>query len=133
MKQAEALHNDHTEHVAGEKDKHSPKDEIHHLIDTAEAYFKTRADLLKLKLVSKSSDIISSLVSSAVTLLVFFIFFTILNIGLGLWLGELLGKTYYGFFVLAGFYLIAAILVKTIGKNMIKRSVANNLIKKFIK
>ena len=129
MKQAEALHN--TENQS--EDKHNPKDEIHHLLETAEEYFKTRKDLMKFKLVSKSSDIISSLVSSLALILVLFFFFIILNIGLGLLLGELFDKTYYGFFVLAGFYLLLGIIMISAGKNMIKRPVANNLIKKFIK
>ncbi len=131
MKQAEALHN--TENQSGQKDNHRPKDEIHHLLETAEEYFKTRKDLMKLKLVSKSSDIISSLVSSLVVIFIMLFFFLILNIGLGLLLGELFDKTYYGFFVLAGFYLVIGIIMISAGKNMIKRSVANNLIKKFIK
>ncbi len=131
MKQAEALHN--KENVTGEKQKHTPKDEIQHLLDAAEVYFKTRRDLLKLKLVSKSSDILSSVVSSLVAFMLFFVFFIILNIGLGLLLGEIFDKTYYGFFVLAGFYLLIGIIMITAGKNMIKRPVANNLIKKFIK
>ena len=29
----------------------------------------------------------------------------LVNVGLSLWIGELLGKAYYGFFAVAGFYL----------------------------
>ncbi len=129
MKQAEALHNNMT----GSKETHSPKDEVQHLMDSAEAYFKTRADLLKLKLVSKSSDIISSIVSSLISIIFFLFFFILLNIGLGLLLGEFFDKTYYGFFALAVFYLLIGIICLTIGKKMVKGPVANNLIKKFIK
>jgi uncharacterized membrane protein len=38
--------------------------------------------------------------------------FTIcLNIGLAIWLGELLGKMYYGFFIIAGFYFLVSVIV----------------------
>ncbi|WP_410960347.1 hypothetical protein, partial [Salmonella sp. SAL4431] len=63
-------------------------------------------EILRLQLIRKSSTTTSSFVSIVLTCFIFFFFFTILNIGISLWIGELLGKTYYGFFAVSGFYLL---------------------------
>ena len=134
MRQAGVLFN-RTATGNGEKenDMQNPKDEIQHLLEKAEEYIKTRKDLLKLKLVSKASDAISSVIAKVITIVFFLFFFVILNIGLSILIGEWLGKVYLGFFVVAGFYLIVGIIINSSGEKLIKRSVANNLIKKFIK
>ena len=134
MRQAEVLLN-RIESGNGEKEKdmQNPKDEIQQLLEKAEDYFKTRKDLLKLKFVSKASDAISSVIAKTVTLVFFLFFFTILNIGLAIFIGEWVGKIYLGFFIVAGFYLLLVIIINAAGDKWIKRPVANNLIKKFIK
>ena len=134
MRQAEVLLN-RMESGNGEKEKdmQNPKDEIQQLLEKAEDYFKTRKDLLKLKFVSKASDVISSIIAKTITIVAFLFFFTILNIGLAIFIGEWVGKIYLGFFIVAGFYLLLGIIINAAGDKWIKRPVANNLIKKFIK
>ena len=132
---SEALHNDLSAltDVKDSNGTHTPKDELQHLFEKAEEYIKTRKDLMQLKLVSKSSDLISTVLAKTITIVFFIFFFIILNIGLGLLLGDWLGESYYGFFALAGLYLILGLIINSVGDKMIKRPVANNLIKKFIK
>ncbi len=112
---------------------HNPKEEIEHLFERAEEYLKTRKDLLKLKFVSKASEVISSVIAKAITYIFLLFFFTILNIGLALLIGEWLGKIYTGFFIVASFYLVLGLIVMSSGNKWIKKPIANNLIKKFIK
>jgi hypothetical protein len=95
-------------------------------------YLETKIDLLKLKAVSKSSDITSSFVSRLVIICVFAFVFFILNIGIALWLGNLTGKLYYGFFILAGFYLIVGILLYLFRNRWLKEPVGNMIIKKLL-
>ena len=116
-----------------ENDMQNPKDEIQHLLEKAEEYIKTRKDLLKLRLLSKASDIISSVIAKTITIFFFLFFFIILNIGLSILIGEWMGKIYLGFFVIAGLYMLLGIIINSAGDKWIKRPVANNLIKKFIK
>lgn len=72
-----------------------------------------QTELIKLKLYNKTADLATFLAMKAIIVTVLGLFFLFLNIGLSLWLGEILGKTYYGFFILAAFYAIAAIFIKT--------------------
>jgi ABC-type transport system involved in cytochrome bd biosynthesis fused ATPase/permease subunit len=56
------------------------------------------------------------------------LFALVLNIGIALWLGELLGKNYYGFFIVAVFYLLSAIVLHFFLHNWIKKPVSNLII-----
>jgi len=81
---------------------------IESLIEKGEQYGKTTIELLKLKTLDKSADVASTLISWAIVIVFAVLFFLIFNIGVALWIGELMGKSYYGFFVVAGFYAILA-------------------------
>ena len=107
-----------------------PDDSIQSLVDRAKDYVETRVELLKLQAVNKSADVVSSVATGLVTAIIMIFFFMILNIGLGLLLGELLGKTYYGFFVLAAIYLITGLLFKSFGNKWVKEPVSTMIIKK---
>jgi hypothetical protein len=98
------------------------------LIEKAEAYGKTSYELLKLKAVDKVAGGLSSAVSQVVAFLLLFMFLGIASVGISLWLGEVLGKTYYGFFCVAGFYAIIGLALVIIKNNFIKRKVSDAII-----
>ena len=95
-------------------------------------YAETNIELNKLKAVDKTSDILSTFISKMIVLLVFIIFIFIVNIGIALLLGEYLGKTFYSFFVLAGFYLIAGFIFISMRKKWFKEPITNMIIQKFL-
>jgi len=101
---------------------------IETLIEKGSQYGKTTLELLKLKTLDKSADVVSNLVSWLVVAIFAVFFFLILNIGVALWLGELLGKSYYGFFALAGFYAFLALVFLIFRKQLIKKPVNNSII-----
>ncbi len=81
------------------------------LLDSAEAYAKTSVELLKLHTLDKSASVASQFASGTVVFFFLTMFIFCINIAFALWLGELLGKVYFGFLVLALFYAtLAAIL-----------------------
>ena len=102
------------------------------LFGRAGDYFETRLKLLKLKSVEKSSDIVSSIVSVVALILIIFLSIIIVSIGLALWIGEFLGKSYYGFFVVGGIYIIIALIVYLFRKYLLKIPVGNLLIDKVL-
>jgi uncharacterized membrane protein len=101
---------------------------VESLIEKGEQYGKTTLELLKLKTLDKSADVVSNLVSWLVVLVFAVLFFLILNIGIALWIGDLLGKSYYGFFVVAGFYALLAVIFAVFRKQLIKRPLNNSII-----
>jgi len=102
------------------------------LVENAGDYLETRLDLLKLQAINKSSDVTSSLVSRITILLIVSFAMFILNIGLALWVGELLGKLYLGFFVIAGFYASIALVLHFFRHSWLKEPVSSMIIKKMV-
>ncbi len=93
-------------------------------------YLETRIDLFRLKTIDKTSEVVSSVVAQAVLLLVTTFFMLMLSIGAALWLGDLLGRTCYGFFILAGFYLLAGLIIYAFRRHWLKEPIANLIIRK---
>lgn len=98
------------------------------LLVRAEEYGKSAFDLIKLKTLNKTADITSTLLSRGAVVLSVSIFLILINIGLSFWLGEILGKTYYGFFCVAGFYAVTGFTLYFYLHDTIKKRVANFLI-----
>ena len=106
---------------------------IEKLLERAEDYGKTTIELVKLNAIDKTSEVVSSLVSRLTVLLIVALFTFIINIGLSLWIGDLLGKSYYGFFVIAGFYALIAIVIYIYRDNWIKNPVRDSVISQMLK
>jgi hypothetical protein len=96
--------------------------------DLAEARFH----LLRLKTVDKAAAFASSGVWSISLFLLALLFVLMINIGLALWVGEKLGKAYYGFFIVSLFYVLVAIILAIFKKQLIKTPTANFIIKSFL-
>lgn len=101
---------------------------IEPLFEKAEQYGKTSLELIKLKAIDKSSQIAGTFISRTLAVLVFSMFLIVATIGVALWLGDLLGKSYYGFFCVAAFYLIIGSVIFFMMHNKIKNKVSNSII-----
>ena len=106
---------------------------IETLLENATDYGKTSFELIKLKAVDKSSDVLSSLVPQSVMFVLYVSFMLFLNLGLAFWFGEMLGRIYYGFFVLAAFYCITGLIFFVFMRKWLKELVCNYIIKQVLK
>lgn len=90
------------------------------IMTNAETYVETRIEILRLKFVDKASEALSAVTTglSIFVVLAFGVF--AVSIGLALMLGDLLGKSWYGFFVVGGVYAIAGILMYVNRKKWLK-------------
>jgi len=84
---------------------------IRMLIDKAEQFGKTNIELYKLKAIDKGTDVFASMASRIVIIIIVALFLLLLTLGFAFYLGEVLGKIYYGFFAVAGCYALIAILI----------------------
>lgn len=101
---------------------------IENLYERLEAYSKTSVELYKLKAIEKTAEVSSNLASGIAVVSVACFFVLFINLGIAMWLGELLGKIYYGFFIVAGFYAFATLLIYLFRKQWIKRPISNTII-----
>ena len=106
---------------------------IESLLEDATEYGKTSIEIVKLKVVDKSSDAVSSFVPQSVLFVLLMSFLLFLNLGLAFWFGDILGQVYFGFFVLAGFYCVAGLIFYLFMRKWLKKLVCNYLIKLVLK
>jgi hypothetical protein len=106
---------------------------IDSLLSSAETYGKTSVELVKLKTVDKVADGTSSLVAWTAVVIALILFFITLNFGLAYLIGDLLGqKTYIGFFIVAGFYGLAGLILFIFKDKWIKKPLNNSLINQML-
>ena len=81
------------------------------LYEKAVDYGVTSLELIKLKALDKTSDVASSFLPNAIVYVVIASFLLLVNFGLAFWLGEILGKVFLGFFIVAGLYGVIALIL----------------------
>lgn len=105
---------------------------VESLFSQTKDYVDNRLELFKLKMVDKSAAILTAVISGLALFVVFFIFFIVLNIGIALLIGDLIGKSYLGFLILAAFYLIAGLVLLFTRNKIVKTPVEGMIIRKFL-
>jgi hypothetical protein len=103
------------------------------LLEEVEDYGKTVFELLKLKTLDKTSALASEIVINTFVIIIISMFFLVGTIGVALWLGEILGKSWYGFFAVAGFYGITGVVLYFFMNKWLKKVIGNFIIKHVLK
>ena len=98
------------------------------LFERTEDYTKTTFELAKLKALETTTDIVTTLVWKGSVVVMAALFVLVFNVGIALWVGDLLGKSYFGFFIVAGFYLVAALILHFFMHTWIKKPISNLII-----
>ncbi len=106
---------------------------IETLYEHIEAYSKTSLDLYKLKAIEKTAEVSSNLASNVIVLAIISFFILFVNIGIAIWLGELFGKMYYGFFIVAAFYALTCLVVYSFRNKWIIKPISNSIISQALK
>ncbi len=106
---------------------------IESLLEKAIEYSKTSYELAKLKALDKTSDVVSSFIPQALAFVLIASFMIFLNLGLAFWLGKILGEIYFGFFVVAAFYLVLGVVFHFFMSKSLKKYICNAFIKKMLK
>lgn len=103
------------------------------LLDSAKEYGITSLELFKLKALDKATDVVSSFVPFLVFTILIGLFCLFLSLGLAFWLGDLLGKTYYGFFIVAGFYILCGLILQFLMHDWFKKLIGDIFVKNMLK
>jgi hypothetical protein len=105
---------------------------IESLLERALDYGKTSYELVKLKALDKTTDVVSTAVPHIVVFILILLFLLFFNLGLAFWLGEILGKIYFGFFAIAAFYAIAALVLHFVMHKRLKVIIGNIFVKQVL-
>ncbi len=108
-------------------------DSFESLLERAAEYGITSYELVKLKTINKTSDVVSSLIPHAVVFLILMSFLLFLSLGVAFWLGEIFGNMFYGFFVVAAFYGIIGLVLHFFMHDQIKKKISDYIVKQALK
>jgi hypothetical protein len=103
------------------------------LAGTIKEYVNTRIESVKLNAAEKTAAIIANLIGGAIVSLVFILCIVLASIAAALVLGIVTGKTWLGFLIMSGFYLVAGIIVWKTRARLIGLPAMNALIKQLFK
>jgi hypothetical protein len=106
---------------------------IEPLFEKATDYGKKTYELLKLRAIDKTSDVVSTMVPLSFVGILLALFLLFISLGLAFWLGDVLGKTWYGFIGIGVFYLMTVLLIRVFLYNWIKKILRNYIIKLALK
>lgn len=106
---------------------------IESLLERAFDYGKTSLELAKLKALDKTSDVISTVVPHAFVFVLVASFMLFFNLGIAFWLGEILGKIFFGFFIVTAFYGISAVVLHFFLGKRIKKVLCDYFNKQLLK
>ena len=101
---------------------------VNELIGKAVIYADTNINLIKLKLINKGSSITSAFLAYIIIIVFVFMLLILLSIGTSLWLGKILGETYYGFFITSGFFILLIVVLYISRNKWLKIPIANSLV-----
>ena len=99
------------------------------IIERTEAYGKTTYELSKLRVLETVTKVFSSVVPRMCVVVIFLLFVLVLNVGIALYVGELLGRSYYGFFIVSAFFLVVSIVLYFFLHRWIKKPLSDFIIK----
>ena len=102
------------------------------LLERATDYGNTSFELVKLKALDKTSEVVSSFIPHTVVFLLIVSMMFFLNLGLAFWFGEILGKICFGFFVVGAFYGMMGIVIHFFMHKSLKKSIGNYIIKQVL-
>ena len=103
------------------------------VIEKLEAYSKTSLTLYKYNALYTSADMFSVLAAKLVITLIITVSLLFASIGLALWIGEIIGQVYYGFFIVALAGILLAFLFYIFQNRWIKLPTSNFIISKILK
>ena len=103
------------------------------LLEKIKEYVDTRMKLTKLILVEKGSSILADLVTTVIVVSFLVLAVLFLSIAMGFYLSTLIGNSYAGFFIVALFYFLIALVVYVTKDKYIEKSIVNGVIKKVFK
>ncbi|MCF8256398.1 MAG: hypothetical protein K9J06_02530 [Flavobacteriales bacterium] len=111
----------------------NPAMAIEALFEKVEAFGRTTYELSKLKTLETTTVVVTTLIAKMSVVLVLSLFVLVFNIGVALLLGEVLGKLYYGFFIVAGFYLLLGTVLHFLLHRWLKRPISELIIMQALK
>lgn len=103
------------------------------IYEKAEQYVKTTVELYRLKTIHTVSDVVAALATGFVIWVIIFLFLLFLSLGTAFYLGEVLGGLHYGFFIVAGIYVLVGLIIYMLRVKCLKIRINDFIIRQIFK
>jgi hypothetical protein len=103
------------------------------LLSDAGDFIETRTTLWKYKGIESLADVSGELVAGLAMIVFVSFVIIIFSIGFALLIGDWLGRSYYGFFIMGGLYGVLALIIYAGRRRWLKDPFSNMLIRKILK
>lgn len=104
---------------------------VNDAIDDVKEYLDLRIQLIQLNITEKISVALAKMISGGAAIIFFVLFFIFGSFALSYVIGDCLGNTAAGFGILAGLYLLLALLIMYLGKGSMRKKLINRFIRDF--
>ena len=108
------------------------KNDIKALAQELKEYFNLRTKLAELQIKKIAAELIAKIATSLITVVFLSMAFLFASLALGLYLSELMGSYSIGFIMVAGIYIVLA-LIFSLFKRSIKEKISNGIITELFK
>ena len=98
------------------------------LFEKLKEYGDTRVKLFKLKAINKVSGFFSTLISFLILFVILTLVIFCITVAFALLIGDWLGNSYWGFFIMAGIYIIIGLIIYSARNKFIKAPISNKLL-----
>lgn len=109
------------------------KEKIMQLVDDLKKYLNAKLKIATLTIFEISSKVLASIITNSVMLFFVFLFLFFGSIAAGFGLGSWLGSNALGFAIVAGFYLLLALIIQFSKAKLIEKPLINMFIRQFFK
>ena len=106
---------------------------IQQIYQHVEQYVATTAELYKLKAFQKVAKVATSVITSVLMAFFGILFLLFVSIGLAVYLGEVMGRMHYGFMIVAGIYLLLAIIIYALSARVLKDKFNTMIVRQIFK
>ena len=103
------------------------------VFDKVKEYVKVRTELSILTALDKGTQLFANLLTDGLVLILIILAGLFGSLALCFYLSELMGNSYVGFLIVAGIYLLGALILISIKDNYLEKRIINRLIAKFFK
>ena len=105
---------------------------IEGITENLKDYVSTNYELIKLQATERTSVIGSGIISALIIVIIGLLFFFALSLGVSFYLSALIGDTFSGFLIVAGFYLLIALIWFIGRKKLIETPLREKIIQKLL-
>jgi hypothetical protein len=109
------------------------KNAVEELLEKAAEYGITSYELIKLKVIDQVSRTIATFIPNLFALVLIACVLLFLNLGIAIWVGEMMGNVFIGFFIVSGFHALIAIILRLFLYQRFKKIVCDYIIKQIFK